>query len=66
MISLSYFIFVALRIPADITYSRDGNSKLELFLSPSDTFQLMQLLTSENQRLKLQRDSLQQKHQQKV
>ena len=66
MISLSYFYFVALRIPADITYSRGGNSKLELFLSPSDTFQLMQLLTNEDQRLKLQRESLQQKHQQKV
>ena len=60
------FITLALRIPADISYSRDGNSKLELFLSPEDTFQMMQLLTSEDDRLKFQQDSLHQKHQQKV
>ena len=60
------FITLALRIPADISYSRDGNSKLELFLSPEDTFQMMQLLTSKDDRLKFQQDSLQQKHQQKV
>ena len=56
---------LAHRIPTDIFYSH-GNSKLELLLTPEDTLEMLQLLTSLDQRIKLQQDILKHSQQHKV
>lgn len=52
-------------VPTEVLYS-NGNLRLELMLSPEDTLEMLQLLTTLDQRMKFRQDLLKQNRNKKV